>query len=162
VAFDQTQGTPKLNDSQIGKSTLAKILLRILDFDDGDLLINGVDIRRYNPVDYHRHVTAVFQGFSKFDSTVKENVGVGFVEQIGSCRAIEKAIQLAGADAIISSLPDGLQTKLDTASFSSMYAPFMDTSRNQQQATTHHGLSGGEVSQLSPQNGINANGLWMC
>jgi ABC-type multidrug transport system fused ATPase/permease subunit len=39
--------------------------------------MNGVDIRRLDIVDYHRRVTAVFQGFSKFNSTVKENVGIG-------------------------------------------------------------------------------------
>jgi ABC-type multidrug transport system fused ATPase/permease subunit len=129
-----------------GKSTLAKILLRILDFDEGDLLINQVDIRRYNPVEYHRHITTVFQGFSKFDSTVKENVGVGFVEQLGSRTAIEKAINLAGADSIVSSLPNGLRTILDT---SPTYAQFTDITRDQPPAFTHHGLSGGEVSYVS-------------
>jgi hypothetical protein len=111
------------------------------------LLVNGVDIRRFNPAEFHRHVTAVFQAFSKYNSTVKENVGVGFVERIGSRAAIEKAVQLAGAANIIDSLPNGLRTELDTAGFDSMsYAQFPDTAINQVSPHVHHGLSGGEVS----------------
>jgi len=58
------------------------MLLRILDFDEGELLVNGVDIRSLDLADYHRRVTAVFQAFSKFNSTVKENVGVGMFSNI--------------------------------------------------------------------------------
>ena len=119
-----------------GKSTLAKILLRILDFDQGELTVNGVDIRKYNPAEYHRHLSAVFQGFSKFDGTVKENVGVGFVDKIHSRAAVEKAVTLGGADAVVNSLPNGLRTHLDSASFDPSQHP----------ANTQHGLSGGEVS----------------
>lgn len=137
-----------LKMSRVGKSTLAKILLRILDFDGGDLLINGVDIRRYNPVEFHRHVTAVFQGFSKYNSTLKENVGVGFVEKLGSRTAVERAIQLAGATKIVDSLPNGLRTQLDTAGFDSAYTSFPDAARNQISAQAHHGLSGGEVNSF--------------
>jgi ABC-type multidrug transport system fused ATPase/permease subunit len=133
---------------RVGKSTLAKILLRILEFDEGDLLVNGVDIHRYNPVEFHRHVTAVFQGFSKYNSTVRENVGVGLVEKLGSRAAIEKAVQLAGADNIVDSLPNGLRTKLDTAGFdSAAYAPFPDAAGSHFPGHTHHGLSGGEVGE---------------
>lgn len=128
-----------------GKSTLAKILLRILDFDDGELLVNDIDIRRYNPVDYHHHVTAVFQGFSKFNSTVQENVGVGYVERLKSRVAINNAVELAGAQPIIDSLPHGLGTKVDITGFDS---PFPDVSSNQIPSYMHHGLSGGEVSRL--------------
>jgi len=103
--------------------------------------VNGTDIRRYNPVDYHHHVTAVFQGFSKFDSTVQENVGVGYIDQVKSSVAIQNAIQLAGAKPIIDSLPHGLRTKLDTAGFDS---PFPDTP-----SYIHHGLSGGEWQRIA-------------
>jgi ABC-type multidrug transport system fused ATPase/permease subunit len=125
-----------------GKSTLAKILLRIIEFDEGLLQVNGVDIRRYNPDDYHRHLTAVFQNFSKFNFSAKKNVGLGNVEKLGSRPAIEKAIQLAEANAIIESLPHGLRTILDTPGFESVSYPGMPSS------SQHHGLSGGEVSNL--------------
>ncbi|KAJ7283483.1 P-loop containing nucleoside triphosphate hydrolase protein [Mycena rebaudengoi] len=126
-----------------GKSTLAKILLRIIDHDVGDLFVNDVDIRRYNPSNYHQHLTAVFQGFSKFNTTVRENVGLGRVEKLRSQASIERAIHLAEADNVVSSLPHGLRTILETPGFESMsYSGSNSSSR-------HHGLSGGEWQRIS-------------
>ncbi|KAF5393717.1 hypothetical protein D9757_000309 [Collybiopsis confluens] len=106
-----------------GKSTLAKILLRLIDFDEGELQINGIDIRRYDPKEYHQHLSAVMQGFSKFNSTLRENVGVGSVANIASRDSIDTAVHLARADAIVKSLPLGLQTILQSPAFESMTLP---------------------------------------
>lgn len=125
-----------------GKSTLAKVLLRIVDFDRGALFVNGVDIRRYHPAEYHRHLSAVFQGFSKFNSTVKENIGLGNVDKIGYRPAIETAVHLAEADNLVKSLPNGLKTQLETPGFESISYPGSMSYSSAQR----HGLSGGEVS----------------
>lgn len=125
-----------------GKSTLAKVLLRILDFDRGSIEINGIDIRSFDPSDYHKHTSAVFQGFSKFNSTVKENVGLGNVEKVGYRPAINQAVHLAEADRLVESLPSGLKTVLETPGFEFISYPGMMGSRHQQR----HGLSGGEAS----------------
>ncbi|KAK7060212.1 hypothetical protein VNI00_000977 [Paramarasmius palmivorus] len=126
-----------------GKSTLAKVLLRILDFDEGQLFVNDVDIRRYHPADYHKHTTAVFQGFSKFNSTVRENVGLGHVEALKCRTSVKTAIQLAEAEAIVGSLPNGLQTVLETPGFEALAYPGMP------QSTRYHGLSGGEWQRIA-------------
>ncbi|KAF8165071.1 P-loop containing nucleoside triphosphate hydrolase protein [Crassisporium funariophilum] len=129
-----------------GKSTLARILLRIVDFDRGSLHVNDVDIRRYNPVEYHSHLSAVFQGFSKFSSTVKENVGLGNVEKISYRPAIETAVHLAEADTLVRSLPNGLKTMLETPGFESLSYPGM---MNQSTTSQRHGLSGGEWQRIA-------------
>lgn len=129
-----------------GKSTLAKLLLRIVDYDRGSLLVNGVDIRKYNPAEYHSHLSAVFQGFSKFSTTVKENVGLGNVEKIGYKPAIETAVHLAEADTLVKSLPNGLKTMLETPGYESLSYPGMMAHED----TTHrHGLSGGEWQRIA-------------
>jgi hypothetical protein len=111
-------------------------------------LVNGIDIRRYDPVEYHRHITTVFQSFSKFNSTVKENIGVGDVQKMRSHAAIDKAINLAGAETIVDSLPNGLRTKLDTSGFgSTVLPPFSNNTGSSKTSRIHHGLSGGEVCQ---------------
>ncbi|ESK93720.1 xenobiotic-transporting atpase [Moniliophthora roreri MCA 2997] len=125
-----------------GKSTLAKVLLRIFDF-EGQLLVNDIDIRRYDPAEYHKHTTAVFQGFSKFNSTVRENVGLGYVDAITCPSSVKAAIHLAEADAIVDNLPKGLQTMLETPGFESL--AYLGTP----QSTRHHGLSGGEWQRLA-------------
>ena len=124
---------------------MAKILLRLSEFDNGEVLINGHDIRRYDPVDYHKHAAAVLQGFSKFEASLKENVGIGYVPEIRSSVAIERAVKLAGATPILKSLPDGAKTILDTSaanSWPSLGEEFMsyDCPKHRR-----HGLSGGEV-----------------
>lgn len=129
-----------------GKSTLAKILLRIDDYDKGSLLVNGLDIRRYHPAEYHSHLSAVFQGFSKFSTTVKENVGLGNVEKIGYRQAIETAIHLAEADTLVQSLPNGLKTMLETPGFESFSYP---TLVNNDYLSQRHGLSGGEWQRIA-------------
>ncbi|KAF9045969.1 P-loop containing nucleoside triphosphate hydrolase protein [Hymenopellis radicata] len=128
-----------------GKSTLAKILLRVLDFDKGELLINGVDIRKYRVPDYHSRLSAVFQGFSKYNYTLRENVGLGSVDLLGSPGAVESALHLAEADGIVKSLPHGLQTILEGPGFEMVsYPGSMNSTDNH-----HHGLSGGEWQRVA-------------
>ncbi len=135
--------------SYAGKSTLAKILLRLADYHSGQILINDRDLRQYNPIDFHTHVTAVLQGFSKFDSSLKENVGVGYLPEARSDGAVEKAVELAGAEHMLHSLPNGVKTILDSMSGQSS-AP---SSPNFREEFGHigcpkhqqYGLSGGEV-----------------
>ncbi|KAF9246911.1 P-loop containing nucleoside triphosphate hydrolase protein [Melanogaster broomeanus] len=131
------------------KSTLAKVLLRILDFDQGDLLVNGVDIRQLSPTEYHRHVTTVFQGFSKFNSTVRENVGLGYVQKLQSQAAISRANCLGGVDTFLDTLPNGLKTKLDASGCDSMPSSYPGASSYGIASRQHHGLSGGEWQRIA-------------
>jgi len=127
-----------------GKSTLARILLRIVDYDQGSLLINGVELRHYSPSEYHRHLSAVFQGFSKFNSSVKENVGLGNVDKMGYRPAIDAAVHLAEAGNLVASLPDGLKTQLESPGFESISYPGYMCGHAQR-----HGLSGGEWQRIA-------------
>jgi ABC-type multidrug transport system fused ATPase/permease subunit len=120
------------------------VLLRIIDFDQGDLLVNDVDIRRLTPSEYHRHVTTVFQGFAKYNSTVRENVGMGYVQNLQSPAAIERAMRLGGSDTFVGALPNGIKTKLDASGFEFM--PYSPASGHGMSSRLQHGLSGGEVS----------------
>ncbi|TFK29234.1 P-loop containing nucleoside triphosphate hydrolase protein [Coprinopsis marcescibilis] len=130
-----------------GKSTLARILLRIVDFEKGSLHVNGVDVRCYSPAEYHSHLSAVFQGFSKFNSTVKENVGLGNVDKIRYKPAIETAIHLAEADTLVESLPNGLKTQLESPGFESVSYP--GSMGSYDMSPQRHGLSGGEWQRIA-------------
>ncbi|KAG6833842.1 hypothetical protein H0H87_011776 [Tephrocybe sp. NHM501043] len=127
------------------KSTLAKVLLRILDFEGGSLKVNGIDVRRYLPDEYHRHVSAVFQGFSKFNATVRENVGLGYVEHLSKDKAVSRAVHLALADEVVASLPEGLRTTLHNPGFERISYPGMNYRRH----SPHSGLSGGEWQRIA-------------
>ncbi|KZT27049.1 P-loop containing nucleoside triphosphate hydrolase protein [Neolentinus lepideus HHB14362 ss-1] len=130
-----------------GKSTLAQILTRILDFDAGELLVNDVDIRRYDPEEYHRHVSTIFQGFSKFNASVAKNVGVGYIEHLYNPGEIQHAVKLAGASHIVDALPQGLKTRLDASGSDSSYPQMPGL--QPWPSSTNHGLSGGEWQHIA-------------
>ena len=121
---------------------MANVLLRIYDFESGSIRVNGVDIRRLDPCDFHTHVSAVFQGFSRYSTSVKGNVGIGFVPEMNSTDAISTALELAGAADLVRSLPEGVRTRLDGDGLGRSCEAFCGDS-----PTSHapHGLSGGEV-----------------
>ena len=131
-----------------GKSTLGKVLLRIVGFDSGELLVNDVDVCRYDPTDLHRASSTVFQGFSKYNGSVTDNVGIGYVEDIASPSALKHAIKLAESEHIVDSLPQGIHTRLDALGYdSTIYPPLGQHKMNAERPTwMPHGLSGGQVS----------------
>lgn len=129
----------------LGKSTLAHVLLRILEFDKGELLINGVNIRQLSPVELHTRVSAVFQGFSKFDASAQENIGFGHFQELQNDAAIEHAARLAGADALLHSLPMGMRTTLGASEHDLSVHHMVGARAASSVSESHHDLSGGEV-----------------
>lgn len=82
-----------------GKTTLVKLLLRLYDPDEGVILVNGTDIRKYNLRAYRSLFTAAFQDGKIFADTVEENIlmGVhGTREQ--DAEKVWKALRLAGME----------------------------------------------------------------
>ena len=60
-----------------GKTTFIKLLCRLYDPGEGEILLNGVDIKKYRTKDYLETFSAVFQDFALFPYTVGENVAAG-------------------------------------------------------------------------------------
>jgi ATP-binding cassette subfamily B protein len=59
-----------------GKTTLTNLLLRLYDVTDGAITIDGVNIKEWDIVSYHKNFAAVFQDFSIFSATLGENVSM--------------------------------------------------------------------------------------
>jgi ABC-type oligopeptide transport system ATPase subunit len=136
------------NIHRIGKSTLANVLLRLQDFDNGELLINGTDIRSLDPAEYHSHLTATMQNFVRYEASARDNVGVGYVSDLRSRTAVERAMVLGGADKVVGALPRGLNTMLDsmgTGNIPSLPCPMIPGLPPMTDHFTRQGLSGGEV-----------------
>lgn len=60
-----------------GKTTLAKLLCRLYDPTGGAIEVDGIDLRRIDPDDWHRRVAAVFQDFVRYELTLRDNVAGG-------------------------------------------------------------------------------------
>ncbi len=95
-----------------GKSTVVKLLGRLYDPTSGQILIDGRDIRDYDPAELRRQIGVMFQDYATYQFSASENIGVGNVEQIDDLDAIRNAADRAGADAVIAKLPQGFQTTL--------------------------------------------------
>lgn len=94
-----------------GKTTLVKLICGFYDPDEGEVLLNGVNIKVYNRRDYYRLISGVFQEFSVIASTIAVNVAQDArkidMEKVMDC------VEKAGLKKKIESLPGKYDTKLD-------------------------------------------------
>jgi ATP-binding cassette subfamily B protein len=95
-----------------GKSTVVKLLGRLYDPTEGRILIDGQDIRDYDPAELRRQFSVMFQDYATYQFTAGENIGVGNVANAADEAAIARASERAGADGVVAALPDGFGTVL--------------------------------------------------
>ncbi len=95
-----------------GKSTLAKLLCRLYDPEDGEILLDGVNIREYDPNEYRCLIAAVFQDFSHYHLTARLNIGLGSVAELDNTDRIRSAARASGIDRVIEAFPRGYDEQL--------------------------------------------------
>ena len=95
-----------------GKSTIVKLLGRLYDPDEGVILIDGRDVREYDPIVLRREFGVMFQDYAAYQVSAGENIGVGNVDFADDAEAIAQAAERAGADDVVRKLPDGFDTTL--------------------------------------------------
>ena len=96
-----------------GKTTLIKLIMRLYDPSEGEILLDGVNIKEYNVEEYRRKIGTVFQDFKIFAATVKENVLLDFAEN-GSDESVGTAIEKSGFSQRLETLAGGLGANLTT------------------------------------------------
>jgi ATP-binding cassette subfamily B protein len=99
-----------------GKSTVAGLLARLYDPDEGRVLLDGHDLRDLRLADVRRAVALVFEDTFLFTDTVRENIRFGRPDADDD--AVERAADLAGAAEFVADLPDGFDTVLGERGFS--------------------------------------------
>ena len=99
-----------------GKSTVAGLLARLYDPEQGRVLLDGVDLRDLRLADVRRSVALVFEDTFLFSESVAENIRVGRPE--AADEDVERAAELAGAATFIAALPEGYDTVLGEHGFS--------------------------------------------
>lgn len=95
-----------------GKTTLIKLMLRFYEPDSGQILLNGVDITKYDKVKYQKLFGVIFQDFIRYEFNVKENIAVGNIEAIDNQEAIEEAARRSLADEVVSEMSQGYEQQL--------------------------------------------------
>ena len=108
IAAGQTVGL--VGPSGAGKSTLAQLILRFYDVSDGQLLVDGHDIREYDLSWLRRNIGIVLQEPFLFHGTIASNIAYGRAD--ATPEDVVRAARVANAHAFIMDLPDGYDTLL--------------------------------------------------
>src|SRR5256884_4607967 len=95
-----------------GKTTLFKLICRLYDPSGGRILVDGIDIRDFEPADLRRQIGAMFQDYVDYQATASENIVLGNVPEIADRDAVECASKQAGSAVVESKLPAGDETAL--------------------------------------------------
>jgi ATP-binding cassette subfamily B protein/ATP-binding cassette subfamily C protein len=111
IKANQTCAVVGLNGC--GKTTLIKLLTRLYDPTEGEILIDGVNIKDYSLDSLYKYVNVVFQDFMKYPFTVRENIGFGDIENVNNINSIEAAARKSNAYDFIQNLDKKFDTKLE-------------------------------------------------
>ena len=114
ISLDVPEGTitALVGESGGGKSTIANLIARFWDVDEGAIRVGGVDVREMGYKHWMEQVSIVFQDTNLFKMSIKENVSV--FNPDASREDVFQALHLAQCDDILEKLPQGADTVIGT------------------------------------------------
>ncbi|HBH83928.1 MAG: hypothetical protein A2X03_09875 [Bacteroidetes bacterium GWA2_40_15] len=95
-----------------GKSTLVRLLCRLYDPDSGKIKFDECDIMNFDPAEYRKQFSVVFQDFMLYNLSAGENIRLGDIENQDQDSKIRSAARSSGVDDLIASLPEGYDTAI--------------------------------------------------
>jgi len=87
-----------------GKTTIVKLITRLYDPTEGQILLDGVDLREYDLEDLHAEMGVIFQDFMRYEMTARENIAVGRIEVPHAAEEIEYAAEKSLAAGVVAKL----------------------------------------------------------
>jgi ATP-binding cassette, subfamily B, bacterial len=95
-----------------GKTTIVKLITRLYDPTEGQVLLDGVDLREYDLEDLYREIGVIFQDFMRYEMTARENIAVGKIDEIENKPMLEDAAHKSLADEVVAKLAAGYEQML--------------------------------------------------
>lgn len=96
-----------VGENGAGKTTLVKLLARLYDPSEGRILLDGYDLRDYDPMELRKEIGVIFQDFVRFQLSAGNNIAVGRIEEKENQPRIQTSAELSLADSVIKKLPEG-------------------------------------------------------
>ncbi len=109
MTIEKKRSTAFIGPSGAGKTTLADIILGVLDYEDGSILIDDNELRD-NRLEWQRNVGYIPQSIYIFDDTIRHNIVMSFTDEGIDEDRLWDAIDKAQLRPFIEALPDGLDT----------------------------------------------------
>jgi ATP-binding cassette, subfamily B, bacterial len=95
-----------------GKTTLVKLLTRLYDPDEGEVLVGGRNVKEYDLDALRDQIGVIFQDYVRYSLKVQENIGVGRIADIENLDLVTAAATKSGADVVVGKLDEGYATML--------------------------------------------------
>lgn len=110
IKIQSGQNIALVGDSGGGKSSFINMLLRFYDAENGEILINNVNIKEYIQKSLRHHISLVTQRIYIFQDTLAANVAYG--QEIDEDK-VKEALELADASSFVQTLQEGIHTKME-------------------------------------------------
>lgn len=94
-----------------GKTTLIKLMIRLYDPTEGEILLNGINIKEFSKQEYYKLFSVVYQDFKTFAFSINENIALNKEEDIDFL-AVQRYLKMTGLEDKVKSLPKQAQTSL--------------------------------------------------
>jgi ATP-binding cassette subfamily B protein len=95
-----------------GKTTIVKLLTRLYDPAEGQVLLDGVDLREYDLDDLYSEIGVIFQDFMRYEMTARENIAVGRIDRMNDIELLQESARKSMAADVLRKLPAGLEQML--------------------------------------------------
>ncbi len=95
-----------------GKTTIVKLLTRLYDPVEGQVLLDGVDLRDYDLDDLYSEIGVIFQDFMRYEMTARENIAVGRIDRMNDVELLQESARKSMAADVLRKLPSGLEQML--------------------------------------------------
>lgn len=95
-----------------GKTTLIKLFLRFYEPTQGEILLDGININKFDVDLYRKRFGVIFQDFFKYEFSLRENIAVGNISEIDNDDVVTNAASKSLADQVVKEMTDGLDQRL--------------------------------------------------
>ncbi|MBX9688531.1 MAG: ABC transporter ATP-binding protein/permease [Candidatus Obscuribacterales bacterium] len=106
------QSVALVGENGAGKTTIVKLLGRLYDPSDGEILVDGINLKELDIDSWRDEMAVIFQNYCHYQMTARENIGIGQINFIDDELRIEDAAKRSGALAVIEKLPKKYDTVL--------------------------------------------------
>ena len=112
LTLDVGERLALIGENGQGKTTVVKLITRLYDPTEGEILLDGIDLRDYSLEDLYHQIGVVFQDFMRYELTARENLAVGSITELQNTDLLMDAAHKSQADQVIARLPLGYEQML--------------------------------------------------